>query len=146
MFCPNDDCPDTVANATRSEYRPDVATCPFCGSALVAEDPGPLPHSRDEGVDRPRVADDEELEPVIEATDLTEVAIIKSILDGAGVPYLTRGENQLSAFRGVFAGGSIFNPRARGVIFSVPARMAEEARALLEEIVDETDDSLPPRS
>ena len=47
--------------------------------------------------------------------------------------FVTHGEDQFSAFRGTFAGGSIFNPRSRGVVFAVPSRMAEHARNLLEE-------------
>ena len=136
MFCPNDECPDFVNSGLRSEYRDDVAVCPYCETPLV----GYLPQEPVEDVDepsKPRVADDEALEPVIEATDLTEVTIIKSVLDAASIPYLTRGEDRFNAFRGTFAGGSIFNPHSRGVIFAVPSRMAEEARALLEEL-DET--------
>jgi hypothetical protein len=85
------------------------------------------------------------MEPVIEANDLTEVAIIKSILEGAGIPFVTQGENQFSAFRGSFAGGSIFNPRSRGVVFTVPARMAEEARMLLEELEEPIGDGTDER-
>jgi hypothetical protein len=141
MFCPNDECPDFVNSGLRSEYRDDVMTCPFCGSAMVAARPeSPFPEV--EGIiEKPPVADDEAMEPIIEATDLTEVAIIKSILEGAQVPFITQGENPFSAFRGAFAGGSIFNPRARGVVFTVPERMADEARALLEELVESAEDS-----
>ena len=138
MFCPNDECPDFVNTGLRSEYRDDVMACPYCGSTMVAERPEePFPDDVDGIVERPRVTDDEAMEPVIEANDLTEVAIIKSILEGAAIPFLTQGENQFGAFRGTFAGGSIFNPRSRGVVFTVPARMAEEARTLLDEL-DET--------
>lgn len=134
MFCPNDECPDFVNTGLRSEYRDDVMVCPYCGTAMVSQRPVD-PASETEGrIDPPRVADDEVMEPVIEANDLTEVAIIKSILEGAAIPFITQGENQFSAFRGAFAGGSIFNPRSRGVVFTVPARMAEEARTLLEEL------------
>mgnify|MGYP001817246042 FL=1 len=138
MFCPNDECPDFVNTGLRSEYRDDVMVCPYCGSTMVAERPeDPVPDEVDGIVGRPPVADDEAMEPVIEANDLTEVALIKSILEGAAIPFVTQGENQFSAFRGTFAGGSIFTPRSRGVVFTVPARMAEEARTLLEEL-DET--------
>jgi hypothetical protein len=141
MFCPNDECPDFLNTGLRAEYREDIPVCPFCGTTLVAV----LAEGADEGTSglpvKPRVADDEVMEPVIEATDLPEVAIIRSILDGAAIPFITSGEDRFNAFRGVFAGASIFNPRARGVVFSVPSRMADEARALLEELVDTTDDT-----
>ena len=139
MFCPNDECPDFVNSGRRSEYRDDVMTCPYCGAAMVAHRPeNPFPEV--EGIiEKPPVANDEVMEPIIEATDLSEVAIIKSILEGAAIPFVPQGENQFSAFRGAFVGGSIFNPRARGVVFTVPARMAEEARALLEEVDEDSD-------
>jgi hypothetical protein len=81
---------------------------------------------------------EEPLEIVLETIDLTEVAVVKSLLEAAGIPYLTRGEDQYDAFRGIFR-GTIFNPRGRPVTFLVPASMAEEARRLLEggELPDE---------
>jgi len=140
VFCPNNECPDYLDTGLRAEYREDIAICPYCETPLVSflpEDPAPEPG---ELPTKPRVADDEPLEPVIEATDPTEVTIIKSILDGAAIPFITRGESQFSAFRGAFVSGSIFNPRGRGVIFAVPSRMADEARRLLEELESAVDD------
>jgi hypothetical protein len=60
-----------------------------------------------------------------------EVAIIKSLLEAVGIPYLTRGEDQYDAFRGAFR-GTVFNPLGRPVAFVVPASMAEETRLLLQ--------------
>jgi hypothetical protein len=74
---------------------------------------------------------DESLEVVLETVDPIEVAIIKSLLEGASIPYLTRGEDQYDAFRGAFR-GTVFSPRGRAVAFLVPASMAEEARLLLQ--------------
>jgi hypothetical protein len=136
VFCPNDDCPDYLNTGLRAEYRKDIAVCPYCETPLVAyrpEEPAPEPG---ELPTKPRIADDEPMEPVIEATDPTEVTIIKSILDGAAIPFITRGESQFSAFRGAFVSGSVFNPRGHGVVFAVPSRMAEHARALLDELED----------
>lgn len=75
---------------------------------------------------------EESLELVLETVDSTEVAVIKSLLEGAGIPYLTSGEDQYDAFRGAFR-GTVFSPRGRPVAFLVPASMAEEARLLLQE-------------
>jgi hypothetical protein len=75
---------------------------------------------------------EEPLEVVLETVDPTEVLIIKSLLEDAGVPYLTRGEDQYDAFRGAFR-GTVFNPNGRPVVFLVPASMAEEARMLLQQ-------------
>lgn len=132
MFCPNDECPDHLNTGLRSEYRADVERCPYCDTFLVADAPRTA-QPDDDDPQKPRVGDDEVMEPVIEATDLPEVAVIKSVLDAAGIPYLTRGEQRFGAFRGAFVSGSILGPGSRGVVFTVPSRMAEEARALLEE-------------
>jgi hypothetical protein len=75
---------------------------------------------------------EEPLEVVIETIDSTEVLIIKSLLEGAGIPFLTRGEDQYDAFRGAFR-GTVFSPHGRPVAFLVPASMVEEARRLLQE-------------
>src|SRR5262245_60025040 len=72
------------------------------------------------------------LEVVLETIDPTEVAIVKSLLESAGIPYLTRGEDEYDAFRGAFR-GTVFNPRGRPVIFLVPASLAKEARLLLQQ-------------
>lgn len=75
---------------------------------------------------------EEALEVVVETIVPAEVAIIKSLLEAAGIPYLTRGEDQYDAFRGAFR-GTVFSPRGRPVTFLVPASKAEEARLLLQE-------------
>jgi Putative prokaryotic signal transducing protein len=75
---------------------------------------------------------EESLEVVLETMDATEVVIIKSLLEAAGIPYLTRGEDQYDAFRGAFR-GTVFSSHGRPVTFLVPTSMAEEARLLLQE-------------
>jgi len=74
---------------------------------------------------------EESLEVVLETMDATEAAIIKSLLEAVGIPYLARGDDQYDAFRGAFR-GLVFNPLGRPVAFLVPASMAEEARLLLQ--------------
>ena len=74
---------------------------------------------------------EEPLEVVLETVDPTEVAIVKSLLEGAGIPYLTRGEDQYDAFRGAFR-GTVFSPHGRPVAFLVASSLAEEVRLLLE--------------
>jgi hypothetical protein len=140
MFCPNDECPDFLNTGLRSEYRVDITTCPYCETHLVTEPPTVGPPREDGLPAKPRVGDDEAMEPVIESTDLTEIAVIKSVLDGAGIPYLAHGEQRFGAFRGAFVSGSILSPQSRGVIFTVPSRMAEEARVLLEEFEENPDE------
>ena len=75
---------------------------------------------------------EESLEVVLETMDPTEVSIIKSLLEAAGIPYLTRGEDHYDAFRGAFR-GTVFSSHGRPVSFLVPASMAEDARLLLRE-------------
>lgn len=76
--------------------------------------------------------DEEALEVVFETINAAEAVIVKSLLECAGIPYLTRGEDQYDAFRGAFR-GTVFNPRGRPVTFLVPSGVAEEARLLLRE-------------
>src|SRR5215831_5123835 len=80
----------------------------------------------------PSMQNEASLEVVLETVDPSEVAIVKSLLESAGIPYLTRNEDAYDAFRGAFR-GTVFNPRGRPVAFLVPASMAKEARLLLQE-------------
>jgi len=75
---------------------------------------------------------EEPLEVVLETVDPTEVAVIKSLLEAVGIPYLTRSEDQYDAFRGAFR-GTVFSSHGRPVAFLVPASIAEEARLLLQD-------------
>lgn len=73
----------------------------------------------------------DDLEVVFETIVAAEVAIVKSLLEGSDIPYLTRGEDEYDAFRGAFR-GTFFSSRGRPVAFLVPVPRAEEARLLLE--------------
>jgi hypothetical protein len=73
---------------------------------------------------------EEPLEIVLETIDATEVVIVKSLLEDACIPFVTKGEDEYDAFRGAFR-GTIFNPRGRPVTFLVHSSMAGEARQLL---------------
>ena len=88
-------------------------------------------HQRQWPDDLPSMQNEESLEVVLETVDPTEVAIVKSLLERAGILYFTRAEDQYDAFRGALR-GTIFSARGRPVVFLVPASMAEEARMLLE--------------
>ena len=79
-----------------------------------------------------KIQDDDGPKAVFETVDPTEVAIIKSLFEGAGIPYVTQGEDLYDAFRGAFR-GTVFSPLGRPVVFLVPARRATDARLLLEE-------------
>src|SRR5688572_2697941 len=45
-----------------------------------------------------RMQNEEPLAVILETLDPTEVAIVKSLLEAAGIPYLTQGEDQYDAF------------------------------------------------
>jgi hypothetical protein len=134
MYCPNDECPDLIATGLRSEYRDDVKLCPFCGSALVAARPDEPSRGGDDGAPMPGTVGPEDMVEVASTADLTEVAVVKSVLDAAGIPYLVVGDEPFSAFPGIVAAGSMFGPRLRGAVFTVPRERADEARALLERL------------
>jgi hypothetical protein len=74
---------------------------------------------------------EEPFEIVLETIDPTEAAIIKSLLETAGIPYLVRGEDLYDAFRGAFR-GTVFSSQGRPVIFLVPASLVSEARMVLQ--------------
>ena len=75
-------------------------------------------------------SDEERLVIVFETIDATEAAIVKSLLIGADIPFLIRGEDEYEPFRGAFR-GTVFNPSGRPVVFLVPATIAEDVRLLL---------------
>lgn len=77
------------------------------------------------------------METVLETIDAAEASIVRSLLESAGIPYLTRNSDTYDAFRGAFR-GTVFSSRGRPVIFLVPADRADDARALLDP------DRLPP--
>ena len=84
-------------------------------------------------------SNDEGLEVVFETIDPAEVAIVKSLLESAEIPYLTRGEDQYDAFRGAFR-GTVFSSQGRPVVFLVPTRRAADAHSLLEQDASSKDE------
>lgn len=125
MWCPNPDCPDREVNGRPGEYVDTVVRCPFCGAELVAA----LPPEEVGGADD--VSDDlEDLDAVLEVSDPAEIEIVRSILDGAEIPYLTSGQERGAARRGGHVSYRL-GAGAGAVVFSVPRDRVEEARALL---------------
>jgi hypothetical protein len=151
MYCPNRKCPDYEMNGRHGEYRQGIDRCPYCGEALVADDPSATTATADgpdiaaagprEGWedDEPPAIDDiqGDLEPVFETSDPTEVPIVRSFLDAQGIPHVVVGEERFDAFRGSLSPFR-FNPRAGVVAFMVPSACADLTRELLVEL-EETD-------
>jgi hypothetical protein len=100
MFCPN----------CRTEYKEGITTCADCGAALVqALEP---------------IDERSEMVTVLETADLSEVALAKSILEEADIPFYAKGEipmEQLSV-----------GP----VEIQVDRRDSEQARELLESMAE----------
>ena len=101
MFCPN----------CRTEYRSGFTVCADCGVSLVSELP-PKPHDES---DLPG-----ELVTVFESYNHPDIAIARSILDDAGIGYLS---NDLAEAYPVAP-----------VSFQVKPDDAEEAKALLADL------------
>jgi hypothetical protein len=138
MYCSNPDCPDYQVTGVHGEYVDTVTVCPYCGEPLVENLPAAAEGESTALFDAPACAGGDELELVFETSDPSEVAVVRSILDGADIPSLVRGEEEFDAFRGARSAFR-FNPRGGAVRFLVPASRAEEARALLTEVDPEHD-------
>lgn len=73
---------------------------------------------------------------VLRTSEVTAIPVLKSILDGAEIPYYTRGESMMNLFPSEMLAPSLFRPKGE-VCFMVPAEHAEEARQLLTPLSDE---------
>jgi len=75
---------------------------------------------------------DRELVTVCRTGDAALLPLLKSVLDGAGIPYVVQGEEALGLFPlGPFAGGMLGGQPAAASIL-VARERAEEAERLLE--------------
>jgi hypothetical protein len=112
MFCPQ----------CRTEYQPGFATCADCDIPLVAELP-PEPEPTPDG----------EFVKVYETADATLIPVVQSLLGGAGIQVLTKGESVLDLFAfGRLGGMNVVGP----AMFFVHPNDAEAARGVLAELED----------
>lgn len=81
MFCPN----------CQTEYRPGFYKCADCGAALVDE----LPEEA-ELEDEIEYDPDVKFVEVLRTNSFTDIAVIKSILDGSEIHYYINGETVAS--------------------------------------------------
>ncbi len=72
MFCPK----------CRTEYKEGITVCADCGTPLVEKLPPEMPEAA-------------ELVTVLSTGDLSSVALAKSILEEAQIPYIAKGEYPL---------------------------------------------------
>ena len=82
------------------------------------------------------MTDARDLVTVLETADVNLLAVIKSLLDGAEIPYLVQGEEALSMLPVGQIGGP-FARRGLAVAVMVPEEHAEAASALLASAEDE---------
>ena len=137
MYCPNTKCPDFISTGQHGEYVAGITACPYCGEVLVDNLPSPVEAPPDEpeigAAGQELYQPGEDLEPVFETSDPTEVPVVRSFLDAHGIPHVVVGEERFDAFRGALSSFR-FNPRAGVVAFMVPLPYAEAARDLLVEL------------
>jgi hypothetical protein len=77
-----------------------------------------------------RGSEDDALIDILRTTDLTLLAVVKSALEGAGIPFSVQGEEGLHQIPiGPFGFG--FFRRVMGAVIRVQRERAEEAKAFL---------------
>jgi hypothetical protein len=120
MFCPNPDCPHRKETGHPAAYRDGISTCADCGAALTAEPIGDLAEDI-EALD---------LEPLTAITEPAFGALVRAVLDEAGIRYSMRGEGVQDLFTVGRIGTGYNLITGPGTLFVERARAAE-ARELL---------------
>lgn len=118
MFCPK----------CREEYRTGFDVCANCGVQLVDEKPDPEPKPARHNI---------EISTVLETSDAGLIAVAKSVLEDAGIPFMVRGEHIQDLFGvGRFPGN--INVLVGPVELQVDARDLDEASAVLEGLMNDS--------
>jgi hypothetical protein len=114
MFCPK----------CGAEYRSGFVECADCLIPLVSEPPDPSPAQNQQPLD---------LVTVFESDNPALIPLVKSLLESAGISYVTKGEGVQDLIGwGRFPGG--LNVAVGPVEFQVNQEDADEARGLLEDV------------
>jgi hypothetical protein len=102
------------------EFREGIAVCPDCEVELVEEIAEPE-------------HDLEPFETVYETGETAVLPVVRSLLEGSGIPFLIRNEEALGLFpaEGI---GLMIDPRSHAAEVQVPVRHAEAARELLRDL------------
>ena len=121
MFCPTCGC----------EYNPGITVCADCGIPLIAE--LPPPPQLDLG--------DLDLVTVLSTPNAGEIALVRSLLEEADIPFMVKNEGVQDLFGLGRLGG--YNPFMGSVHFRVKRIDIEIARQALAYFIDsdEIDDS-----
>lgn len=128
MICTNPECPDVLDGGPAGEYADHVVFCPRCGALLTAAD-GSIPAS---SASLERLDDDVELVEVRAGIDEPELAIVRSILDGAEIPYVIEADESRAGLGLGGVGTALYTPLG-SVCILVRADDVEAAAALLTE-------------
>ncbi len=110
MFCPK----------CKAEYRPGYTVCADCGVPLVDRLPPEPEH--EEPVDTTSLPPNTELVHILDTFSPGDMALIKSILDGVGIPYLVEGEHSQYVYHAV------------PFRLMIPSQQADEAREVLKQL------------
>ena len=120
MYCP--EC--------RAEFRDEIAICPDCEIALVAELPDMVDLSP------------QDLVSVLETADVAVLPVVKSVLSAANIPFVVQGDEAIGVLPvgRVGLGGLTSGGHGLSAGILVPREREEEARALLTELPEAEDD------
>lgn len=110
MRCPacGCDCPE------------DAARCPGCGASFASDTVSGEPRARSG------------LVPLLSTTDIGYLAVVKSLLESAGIRFAVQGEEGLHLFP-ITMSGSLFRSQALAATVLVCREDEEDARRLIEE-------------
>jgi hypothetical protein len=126
MFCPNPECPHFLETGNPAEYVDGVLECADCGAALVPEPP-----VAEEPVHELPVDDREhELERLTAITEPAFGALLRSVLDQAGIAYSARADGVQDMFAAGRVGTSYNVLTGPSWLYVERARI-EEAREIL---------------
>jgi hypothetical protein len=124
-------CPECGA-----EYVPGFTRCSDCGAALVEAkaEPEKVPAPDPQ---RPAYASEPSLElaTVVSSGDSGLIAVAKSLLQSAGIPFLVRGEAVQDLFGAGRAFGG-FNIITGAIQLQVRSEDADDARLVLEDLLE----------
>lgn len=120
MYCPNPDCPHRKETGHPADYLDGIDACADCGAALTAEPIG----------DTSEEVEALDLEPLTAIPEPAFGALLRGVLDEAGIRHATRGEGVQDLFT-VGRMGTGYNLLTGPGTLLVERARASEAREIL---------------
>lgn len=105
--------------ACGSDGPDDAARCPRCGTSPTPDTAAAEPRARSA------------LVPLLRTTDIGYLAVVKSLLESAGIRFAVQGEEGLHLFP-IAMSGSLFHSQALAATVLVCKEDEEDARRLIE--------------